>query len=66
MVQQTMDRHVAGQVLERVLAGLEQQCNAGLDMPALATVRLSGLVHADERTAFQDIARQLCRWATKP
>ena len=48
------------QVLERVLAGLEQECDAGSDLPAVATVRLSGLVHADERTAFQDIARQLC------
>ena len=60
----TASRCLGGQVLERVLAGLEQQCNAGLDMPALATVRLSGLVHADERTAFQDIARQLCGWVT--
>ena len=53
-------------MLERVLADLESQCNAGLGVPAVATVRLSGLVHSEERTAFQDIARQLCQYAPEP
>ena len=48
------------QMLERVLADLEQRCNAQQDLPSLAVVRLSGLVHNEDRTAFQDIARQLC------
>ena len=53
--------HLSAQMLERVLADLDQRCNSSQDLPSLAVVRLSGLVHAEERTAFQDIARQLCQ-----
>lgn len=30
--------------------------------PQVGVIRLSGQVHADERTAFRELARQLCGW----
>ncbi|KAF6256569.1 origin recognition complex subunit 4 C-terminus-domain-containing protein [Scenedesmus sp. NREL 46B-D3] len=47
-------------VLERVLRSSMAQHNIEQDNPTLGAVRLSGVLHCDERTAFQEIARQLC------
>lgn len=48
------------QVLDRTVAELQQRVNTNPDNPQMGVVRLSGLVHADDRAAFQEIARQLC------
>ena len=47
------------QLVERVLDSL--QTAVGQGDSKLAIVRLSGQIHSDERTAFQEMARQLCR-----
>ena len=51
---------VPDQVVERAVAELQRQCNRDADNPAVGVVRLAGLLHADERVAFREIARQLC------
>lgn len=48
------------QVVERAVAELQRQCNRDADNPRVGVVRLAGLLHADERVAFREIARQLC------
>jgi len=48
------------QVIERVLAELQRRQNTDPANPTLGVVRLAGLLHTDERTAFREIARQLC------
>ncbi|KAI3431512.1 hypothetical protein D9Q98_004562 [Chlorella vulgaris] len=45
---------------ERALAQLEARWNTTPRDPAVGVIRLTGLAHADERTAFREIARQLC------
>ena len=55
--------HVGLQVLERSIAELQQKLNTNPDNPQVGVVRLSGLVHTDDRAAFQEIARQLCMCA---
>jgi origin recognition complex subunit 4 len=59
-------------VVERVLASVRQRLGCpppppagrppplGAPPPRLGVVRLSGLVHAEERVAFREAARQLC------
>ncbi|KAI8464391.1 MAG: hypothetical protein J3K34DRAFT_440678 [Monoraphidium minutum] len=47
-------------LLERVLGALCREHNTSPSNPALGVVRLHGALHGDERTAFQEIARQLC------
>lgn len=51
---------VALQVVERALSELQARFKAAAGGPRVGVVRLSGLVHTDERAAFQEIARQLC------
>jgi hypothetical protein len=51
------------QVLERVLRSSMAQHNTEQGNPTLGAVRLSGVLHCDERTAFQEVAHQLCRSA---
>lgn len=55
-----MLRAVCPQVVERALAELQARFKAAAGGPVVGVVRLSGLVHTDERAAFQEIARQLC------
>jgi len=47
-------------VVERVLEQLAAELNADPARPVLGVVRLNGVVHAEERAAFRNIARQLC------
>ena len=47
-------------MVERALAELLARFNTVAGSPVVGIVRLAGLVHTDERTAFQEIARQLC------
>ena len=54
------------QVLERTVAELQERLNLNADNPQMGVVRLSGLVHADELAAFQEIARQLCMCVPMP
>jgi hypothetical protein len=49
------------QVLERALRQASSQFNSDASNPSLGFVRLSGALHCDERSAFQEIAHQLCR-----
>ncbi len=46
--------------MERVLEQLAAELNADPARPVLGVVRLNGVVHAEERAAFRNIARQLC------
>lgn len=48
------------QVVERAVAELLARFNTVPGSPVIGIVRLAGLVHTDERIAFQEIARQLC------
>jgi hypothetical protein len=48
------------QLLERALGALCREHNATPDNPTLGVVRIHGALHAEERAAFQEIARQLC------
>lgn len=52
------------QVLERALRQAGSQFNTDAGNPTVGFVRLSGALHCDERSAFQEIAHQLCRWAS--
>lgn len=52
------------QVVERVLERLAADVNRDPACPVLGVVRLNGIVHAEERAAFREIARQLCTCAT--
>lgn len=54
------------QVVERVLGQLAADVNRDAACPALGVVRLNGVVHAEERVAFREIARQLCLCAPAP
>lgn len=47
-------------VIERAVAELQRQCNSDPTNPTVGVVRLSGLLHTEERVAFREIARQLC------
>ncbi|KAK9813918.1 hypothetical protein WJX73_004724 [Symbiochloris irregularis] len=47
-------------VLERVVWEVQQRLNPNPDNPQVGVVRLSGLIHSEDRAAFQEIARQLC------
>jgi hypothetical protein len=47
-------------MVERALAAVEERWNSDPRDPAVAVVRLSGLAHAEERTAFREVARRLC------
>ncbi|PRW39188.1 Origin recognition complex subunit 4 [Chlorella sorokiniana] len=47
-------------VAERALADLAAEFNKDPKDPVVGVIRLSGQVHADERTAFKELARQLC------
>jgi hypothetical protein len=49
------------QVLERALSQAGSQFNTDASNPTVGFVRLSGALHCDERSAFQEIAHQLCR-----
>lgn len=49
------------QVLERALLQASSQFNPDATNPSVGFVRLSGALHCDERSAFQEIAHQLCR-----
>lgn len=49
------------QVLERALRAASSQFNTHSSNPTIGFVRLSGALHCDERSAFQEIAHQLCR-----
>lgn len=49
------------QVLERALRQAGSQFNTDPSNPTVGFVRLSGALHCDERSAFQEIAHQLCR-----
>ena len=51
------------QVLERALRCASSRFNTDASNPTIGFVRLSGALHCDERSAFQEIAHQLCRWA---
>ncbi len=51
------------QVLERALSQASSQFNTDPSNPTVGFVRLSGALHCDERSAFQEIAHQLCRCA---
>lgn len=51
------------QVLQRVLRSSMAQHNTEPGNPTLGAVQLSGVLHCDERIAFQEIAHQLCRFA---
>lgn len=42
------------------MAALQHSCNSNPTNPTVGVVRLSGLLHTDERVAFREIARQLC------
>eukprot|EP00775_Hariotina_reticulata_P002948 gene2948-3233_t len=48
-------------VLERVLRSAHVLHNPDPANPTLGAVRLSGVLHSEERAAFQEIAHQLCR-----
>jgi len=54
--------HGAGKTLavERALTAITTQWNTDTADPLVGIVRLVGWAHADERTAFKEIARQLC------
>jgi hypothetical protein len=52
--------HRALQVLERAIAGVTER-NTDPSNPSVGVVRLSGALHADERSAFVEFAHQLCR-----
>ncbi len=43
-----------------MLEQLAAELNADPARPVLGVVRLNGVVHAEERAAFRNIARQLC------
>ncbi|KAK9830634.1 hypothetical protein WJX81_007243 [Elliptochloris bilobata] len=47
-------------VVERVLTQLAAEVNRDPGCPVLGVVRVNGGVHAEERAAFREIARQLC------
>eukprot|EP00884_Botryococcus_braunii_P011000 jgi/Botrbrau1/19901/Bobra.0059s0022.1 len=47
-------------VAERVLSEIHAKFNGTQGPPVVGMVRLSGLLHAEERTAYREIARQLC------
>lgn len=49
------------QALERALRAASSQFNTDSSNPTVGFVRLSGALHCDERSAFQEIAHQLCR-----
>ena len=51
----------AAQLLERVILGVCNKHNTEPGNPSVGVVRLSGVLHCDERSAFQEVARQLCR-----
>ena len=53
------------QLVERVVAGLTAKFNRAEASPTLGVVRLSGLVHAADRVAFREVARQLCTCAAR-
>ena len=48
------------QVVGRALQELLQKYNHNPASPAVGIVSLSGLLHSEEKTAFREIARQLC------
>ncbi len=47
--------------VERALTRICNTFNTDPKDPAVAVVRLSGLVHADERSMCRNMSRQLCR-----
>jgi hypothetical protein len=53
--------HAPAQVLERAVRSACSQYNTDGSNPTLGVVRLSGVLHCEERAAFQEIAHQLCR-----
>lgn len=48
------------QVADRAIATVQAVHNTSIDR-RVGIVRLNGLLHVDERCAFQEIAKQLCR-----
>ena len=55
------DTHArAVQALEAALRSLEGRWNCRQGDPRVGVVRLAGWAHADDRTAFKEMARQLC------
>jgi hypothetical protein len=48
------------QVVERVMRDLQHKYNVDSRSPVVGIVRLTGLMHADDRVAFREAARQLC------
>lgn len=48
------------QVVERAISTVQAAHNTP-DNRRVGIVRLNGLLHVDERCAFQEIAKQLCR-----
>ena len=52
------------QLVERALQTLASRHNpTSSSEPSVGVVRISGLLHLEERAAFQEIARQLCLYA---
>lgn len=54
------------QVVDMALRQLQQKHNPATGSAVLGVVRLNGLIHADERTAFREAARQLCKYVQFP
>ena len=54
-------RAASAQVVEHALAALQARWNTDPRDATVGIVRLSGLAHADERTAFSFIAKGLCK-----
>ena len=48
------------QVVGRTVQELLQKYNQNPASPTVGIVTLSGLLHSEEKTAFREIARQLC------
>lgn len=46
--------------VECALAAVAARYNTNVRDPIIGAVRLVGWAHADERTAFRELARQLC------
>ena len=49
------------QVVQRVLAELNEKYNLDQTRPVIGFVRLTGLAHTEDVVAFREIARQLCK-----
>lgn len=48
------------QVIEKALQQIEQELKSSDGLPLFGVVRVNGVICSDDRTVFQEIARQLC------